>query len=444
MKKTVQSPYSLRKVFKGASVYSIGEVLTKASGFFLIPLYTRILTPEDYGIVGYMQVFLHIATVVLAFGFHGAQTRYYYEHKNDDLAMGRFMFTINAVSILTGLLLFTPIVVIGWINKWQIGSSIPFHPYITVTLATVLFQVMAQNITAYYRARQQFSRTVALNISRFLLVTLASIVLVVVFRMGAFGRVAGLFIGVSLFIITTYWLYAKNFIWKFSREALLYAVSFGAPIVIHLLMTNIHNAIDRIILERFVTLDNLGIYTLGFTIGSAMQIFVTAFNQAYQPSFYQLMSSQRNDIEYQVQKTFKLWLFLITIIAVVGIVLGEPFLRIFAGPRFAKTVDVFPYIILAFFLGSFYFFFSSPIFYFKKTKWLPLITGSSAVINISLNFFLIPTYGIIGAAIATAISHGWNSLISLFVAKKFFKINWPYKWILTASFIVLSSLYFFN
>src|SRR5690554_1698855 len=94
-KKRHTETYSVKKVLKGASMYSLGDVLVKASGFFLIPLYTRVLTPADYGIVGYLQVFSGFLVVVLGFGFYGAQTRYYYEHRDDELAIGRFMFTIN-------------------------------------------------------------------------------------------------------------------------------------------------------------------------------------------------------------------------------------------------------------------------------------------------------------------------------------------------------------
>jgi O-antigen/teichoic acid export membrane protein len=255
----------------------------------------------------------------------------------------------------------------------------------------------------------------------------------------ALGRILGIAVGALVFVITTYWLYARHFIFRFSKNALLYAVAFGAPVVVHLLMATMHNAIDRIILERYVPLQELGFYTLGFTIGGAMQLFVTAFNQAYQPNFFQLMSSGRKDIGYQVIRTFKLWLVLITGVTVVGIIFGGPFLKIFAGPEFVATIEVFPFIILAFFFGSFYFFFSSPIFYFKKTKWLPLITGSSAGINIVLNFLFIPQYGIIGAAIATVISHGWTSLITFFIGNRFYKTKWPIIFIIISIIFVLAS-----
>jgi O-antigen/teichoic acid export membrane protein len=146
----VAAPFSLRKVFKGASIYGLGEVLVKASGFFLIPIYTRVLTPADYGIVGYLQVFLQIATVIVAFGAHGAQTRYYYENSADSEMMGRFAFTINLVPVAFALVVGLPIAVFGSMFGWTVGSAqIPFSPYMVLTLWTVVLQVLANNAVSW-------------------------------------------------------------------------------------------------------------------------------------------------------------------------------------------------------------------------------------------------------------------------------------------------------
>jgi len=273
-------------------------------------------------------------------------------------------------------------------------------------------------------------------------VTFFSILFIVGYNKGALGRVAGIFVGMLIYILISFSIYARHFVYKPSMEALKYAATFGAPIVVHLLAGTIHNAIDRVMLDRYVSLDQLGIYTLAFTIGNVMTVFFSAFNQAYQPSFFQLMSSKRKDIEYQIIRIFKLWLIIITTAASFGILLGGPFLRIFAGKRFVSSIEVFPWIILAMYLGGFYFFFSSSIFYFKKTKYLPVITGASALTNICLNLIFIPRWGIIGAAVSSVISHVVTSVLSLVISNKLYKIRWPYVWIMISCSIVLLSLVF--
>lgn len=431
--------YSLRKVLKGASMYSLGDVLVKASGFFLIPIYTRILTPTDYGIVGYLQVFNQILIVVLGFGFHGAQTRYYFEHRDETDTVGKFMFTINSTTIVAFLVLILPLLLVGSLRGWAIGSeNIPFYPYVSVTLIAVLLSVLNTNLTSSLQMKQNFLGATLVHVFTFLFTTSATIFLVVYLKQGALGRIAGNTLGLAIILLPCYiFLYARHFKPQFSKEALKYAVGFGFPIVIHLLMGTIHNSIDRLMLEHYLPISELGIYTLGISVATVLQMFVTAFNQAYQPSYYELMESGGESREEHIIKTFKFWLVMLTLATCIGIVIGGPFLTIFAGSQFTDVSSIFPYLLLSVYAGSFYYFFSSPIFFYKKTHLLPLITGSSAIINIVMNLLLIPKYGINGAAIATIISHIWISAISYVVGNRLFKIKWPLLFMIASIFLVI-------
>lgn len=433
--------FSLRRVLKGATIYSLGDVLVKASGFFLIPVYTRVLTPADYGVIGYLQVFLSVATVILMFGFNGAQTRYYHEHGADMVMQCRFAFTINLVPVVVGLVLIVPLAIAGRLLDWTVGAAnIPFWPFMVLTMGTVVLQVMANNAVAWFRTRQQYVAASVLQVTRFFAVTGFSLVLILGFGYGALGRVAGLFAGMLVFTVLSFAGYARYFVFRPSKAALAYAVGFGAPLVMHHLAGQVHNMIDRVILERYVGLDDLGIYTLAVTVGMTLNTFVGAFNQAYKPGYYALMSSEAADREAQIVRTFKAWLIMITGLATGGILLGGPFLRVFAGPRFVATIDVFPWIILSVFTGGFYLFFSKPLFYFKKTTYLPPLTIAGAAANVGLNLVLIPRMGMIGAAIATVISHGIHSGITLLVGNRVFPVRWPWGWVVASLSVVGGSV----
>jgi O-antigen/teichoic acid export membrane protein len=437
----VENSFSIKRIFGGASIYSIGEVLTKASGFFLLPIYTRILTPYEYGIVGYLQVFLQLATILLAFGFQGAQTRFFYENRTDKGALGEFMFTINITSMIIGVVIFLPVSILGKIQGWTIGAQgIPMHPYMTVTFATILISIVRNNISGYYRMRQEYIKASILQVLTFFLTAGMTIFLVMTFEDGAYGKILGNLVGYLGVVLIFIVFYARNFVFKFSKASLSYAIGFGGPIVIHLLLSTIHNSIDRIMLEGYLSLESLGIYTIALSVSSAMQMFVTSFNQAYQPTYYQIMSSSTANAHITVVKTFKIWLLLITTITIGGIFLGGPFLTVFAGEKFAESSKILPFLLVSVYVGSFYYFFSSAIFYFKKTKLLPIITGSSAIINISLNFLLIPKLGMVGAAVATIISHGWISIFSFYWGNKLFHIKWPFRFILVSLTLVFVSL----
>ena len=434
---------SVKSVFKGASIYSLGGILVKCSGFFLLPLYTRVLSPEDYGIIGYLTVFSSIASVILGFGFYGAQTRFYYENSTDSQQFGRFAFTINIIPVAIAVMVGGPLIICGTLFDWKISSNqIPFHPFILLILGTVVLEVLALNAVSFYRAQQKFLLATILQVSQFLAVTLFSIFFIVYCQWGALGRIAGMLAGLVVLMFFIMRQYVRSFVWKPSLSSLGFAFAFGGPVVIHLLASSLHNAIDRVMLERFISLNQLGIYTLAFTIGNTLSVFISSFNQAYQPSYFKLMASNDPAIGKKIWKTFSAWLALITAAAACMILAGKPFITIFAGERFSETVHVFPWIVYAVYLGSFYFFFSSPIFYFKKTMYLPLITGISAIVNIITNLTLIPTYGIIGAAVATAFSHLIQSVLAYIIGGRMYRMKWPWVYIAVSMVVVSLSLVF--
>ncbi len=429
--------YSIKKIFRGASIYSFGEVLTKGSGFFLLPLYTRILTPTDYGIIGYLQVFISLLATIFIFGFHSAQMRYVFEYSTDTSKVGQFLYTINIFPIVISLIIFVPLSLIGSTNGWVLGKdSIPFFPYFVIAFITVVVSIFNQNMKSYFQTKQKYFRVASISFLMFLISTFSTVLFVVEFKIGALGVLAGKLIGVFIVSLIFAWLYTRDFVFKFSKEGLVFAMKFGTPVAFHLLLGMIHSSIDRIMLGHYVNLYEVGIYSLGISLSGALLIFVSAFNQAYQPSYYQLMSSDDNDIENKLINTFKIWLIAVTIGTSVLLIFGKPFLSIFIGPKFEEVSSLFPFLVLSVYFGSYYYLFSLTIFYFKKTKLLPVITGTSAIINIILNILFIPYYGIFGAAVATIISHFWVSLISYIVSRKIFKVQLPIYYIIASNIVI--------
>lgn len=425
--------FSLRRLLAGAGVYSLGEVLVSASGFLLIPLYTRVLTPTDYGVVGYVQVFLQVTVPILAVEFHGAQARYLFEDHGTADELGRFLFTINAFPTVVAIAVFAPLTVLGVTLRWTVGSAgIPFWPYMTLVLWSALFTVLANNALGYYRALQRYAVATALQVGRFLGITGFTLFFVLVLDMGALGRIGGLFAGLLLFVFVSFAPYARHFRFQWDGAALRYALLFGAPLVIHALAATVHAVIDRFILERYVDLEQLGIYSLAFTVGNALNLFIVGFNRAFQPSYYRFMAEESDSADHHVVRSFTAWLLIISVVSIIGIVAGRPFLQVFAGPRFVSAGPLFPWIILAVFLGGFYYFFSAPLFYYKKTAILPLITGSSAIANIGLNLLFIPRFGAIGAIVATGASHAIMSALAFGFGMRLQRVSWPY-WLIAIS-----------
>ena len=413
--------YSLRLVFKGASIYTIGQVGTKAFGFFLIPVYTRFLSPAEYGIVGYLHVMLQLMSTMLMFGFFGAQTRYYYEFKNEGRRFGEFLFSINMYLIAVLLLICGSLTFWGsYIYGLLKVKNIPFYPYLPIIIWTAFFQIINQMVVSYYLASKQFKECALLQFLQFAFMTAMILFFVVYMKEGALGKVKGHLVGQMAFFVLFYIPYLRKFVFRFDKQYVKYALAFGIPIVFHLLAVVLHNSIDRVILEKYVTMEQLGIYSLGYQIGMVMSIIVIAVNNAWQPNYFDLMSSDAHDKGYENRRIFALWLVVIGPACLIGMLWAKEFLILFTPENYHAADGVVPIIILGYFFQGVYFFAVSPIFQFKKTKVLPFLTGAAALLNIALNFLFIPRFGIYGAAYATLISFCFQSVFVYFMGRKLY------------------------
>jgi len=434
--------YSLKSVFKGASVYSIGQILTKASGFFLIPVFTYYLTPSEYGIVGYLQMVLQLFATILMFGFFGAQTRYFYEFKDNAKKIGEYLFSTNAF-LMTVLIFICTVITLWGKSLYSLLNikDIPFYPFVVLTVWTAFLQIMNQMVISFNMAAKKYKKVAVLQFLQFASMSIFSIILIVYFKKGALGRIEGLFYGQLAFFLIFYFNYAKNFTLNFKSEYVKYALAFGVPIVFHLLAGVLHNSADRFILEKFVSMSQLGLYTLAYQLGMVMSILVTAINQAWQPNYFDLMSSDCSDDQkkYENRKYFAYWIFIISSICLFGVLFTKEILFLLTPSEYHRASGIVQIILAGYFMQGLYYFAASPIFFYKKTKLLPFLTGSSALLNILLNLIFIPIYGIYGAAVATLISYFYQALVIYLVGIKFFNPNFEVSKVVTIlAFIVVS------
>jgi O-antigen/teichoic acid export membrane protein len=199
-----------------------------------------------------------------------------------------------------------------------------------------------------------------------------------------------------------------------------FALSFGVPVVFHHFTGIIHSSIDRVILERYVSLHELGIYTLGYQIGMVLSVIVSSFNKTWIPNYYELMQNDLVDRPYHVKRALNFWLPFVGFFCLIGSLWSSEFLFFMTPTRYHASAKIVPIILFGYVFECLYYFAVNPIFFYKKTKILPFATGSAALLNIGLNFLFIPKYGIMGAAYATVISFAYTALVIYQIGKRLF------------------------
>ena len=199
--------------------------------------------------------------------------------------------------------------------------------------------------------------------------------------------------------------------------------------------------IDRYIIEHLKGTATVGLYSAGYKLGIFMLLITTAFNYAWQPFFLRIGNTKEAKpvfarvFTYYILGTLFVWITLSAFIH--EIVRFKLFGFSIIGPSFYDSEIIIPVVLLAYIFQGVYLNFMPGIYFEKKTHYILLFTFSGALVNIGLNFVLIPRFGIMGSAVATLAGYITMALITFPVTQKLFKV--PYEWSQIFK-IVLSSI----
>jgi O-antigen/teichoic acid export membrane protein len=434
------------KLLHQSGFYMLGQILQKAVSLLLLPVWTIYLTPSDYGIMGTLAAYSQVLGILLLFGIHAALTRHYFDFKHDHEAQRRyvtsnllFMAAVPGV-ILTALILFgAPL----WARATAspIASNvIPFRPLVVLMLITVYGGLLYRLPYSLYQAQQKPWKCVALDFGGFVLSVGISLVLVVGLSKGVYGMIlGGCIASVVTALVATGLLLREWFVPKVEWAHVSRSLSYGLPFIPHLLAGWALAFVDRVMLQRMVPMDDVGRYTLAITLGMVMLMIVTSIKDAYEPYYYNLLSSDAHP-DRKVIRIFSMYVTAIGLLALFGSLFAGELIMLLTPARYHESAKYVAPVILGYLFLGFYFNVGMAIFYYKKTKLLPVLTGIAAVCNITLNYLLIPRFGAIAAAWNTYACYAIMFTIYYIIAQRVRRFPYPIVKIVTLSALSLLSV----
>lgn len=416
-----QFDYSLKDAFKGGVIFAAGQVLTKSLSFFLVPLYAHFLSTEDYGIVGFFDVWGNIGFVVLMLGLYGAQTRLVVERTGDSEAEGRLLSSLNLYVALACSLGFC--VVVGTGRFWGdalLPDDVQVFPHVATIAGTVCFRVFNQLCISYYVAKRRYVYTMVSQIVLFALTSGAVVFFVAISGQGALGKFRGALVGNAAFFAIFYWNYARRFRLPICVRDLRESIQFGIPLSVHLLAAVAHQWVGMLILKGVGGFAELGLYNLAMQASVAMGVVITSANRAWNPSYYALMSREGLDREREVRRAAAVWLVLVGGLCLIGGLYARAVLAFVVPPSFLPSSRLVPPVLLGQLFNALYFVASGPLFFYKRTRVMPFLTGSVAVVNALSVALLAERWGATGAAHANLVSYALLAIGAFVLSKRLF------------------------
>ncbi|MCK5375201.1 MAG: oligosaccharide flippase family protein [Alphaproteobacteria bacterium] len=436
----------MSKLVKNTSLYTIGNILPSAAGFFLLPIYTRYLTPSDYGIVSSMQVLSTILAIIFTLAVERSVYRLYWDHKTEDEKrdyLGTIVIALAPIAAFILILLFLFQSLVG-----SIYASIPFYPFYVYAILTSFFSVFARVPKIYLQLEQKAGKFVILSILQFVVDTTLVLWFVVRMKAGAEGMLKGHMVGHALMLIIFLYMTCKVIHLTFKPWMLKGSLKFSLPMIPSLLCAWVLNLSDRIFIERYLSLSDVGIYSLGYKIAGLVLIITGAFGMAYNPVFYQLANSEDQVAAKRTLYSYNnIYVMVILLVCFLVSFFSKEVIVLLLDPRFAEAYKIVPIIALAYFISIGASLLNLSIYQEKKTVAIMFIQIFGASLNIALNFLLVPNFGAYGAAYATVLSFTAILICKYLYAKKCYFIDYDWNKIIMGLLLavpLVSTVYFID
>lgn len=414
---------NFKRIAKTSIAYSIQDIFEKGLGVFLMPIYTSYLVPEEYGIIALMSLFSSLLVEFFLVGQPNAIMRFYFDFESEERKnyLGTIFSYVFVVPVCLSFMFFLwgkPIFEICFpsIKPFSIGL---------LAMGIACFSCLPTFILTLWRTEENIKNYLLFSLSSFIFRTFLILIFIIAFGWGAKGQLYGVFISQGLFWLISIWVINKKINWHFSYLFFKKSILFGLPLIPHILSAIILSSSDRYMIEYYCGLDSVGLYSVAYSIGS-IALFVSAgFGKALGPFFYSQMSQDMENARFTFSRLATIYFTAIIFITAIMHFFSNEIVSVLTGPAYKNAGIVAPVVSLGIMFNCFYNIPIYTLYYFKKTNYIPILTGFSAIINIVFNLFLIPPMGNIGAAWATFVAYLFMFFSVFIVSQKLFFI--PYE-----------------
>lgn len=427
---------------KNSFLYLISNTLIKAASFFLLPLYSYLVPPEAYGYIYVVSALSNFIAVFLPFSMSICISRFYFDCKGIDEVKSLYSTIVLFVFISSSVLI-TPMFI--WSGKIAFFLNLPQN-YFVIGLVISYFNIYYTLILALLyvcqKAKQVSITSAAVGIGHIILQ------LALVFSMEDKGMallLTMLIQAISVFAIFLF--YSKPYLSsRFDLGNTIKYIKYSLSQFPSDVSGWLVNFTDRIFINKYISPASAGIYGIGANIGQIPMMVFTSVNSAFTPhvnSQYKDMETSEGEtldgIRTRLSYVFMVVSSIMMMLMTLMIVLANNIVSILS-PAYSDAFLVIIIMLLASLMNNYRCMYMAPLAYnIKYTKVKSLIWVVAGVLNISLNFFLIPRYGIYAACINSLITYTITFLLMLYYGKK--AIYMKYDWNLLLKVLMVSLLY---
>jgi O-antigen/teichoic acid export membrane protein len=411
-------------LFGATIVYGLGDAANRSlAALVLIPLYTRFLSPEDYGILTTLAPLAWLTSTICGMSMSGSLVRFYHD-SSDEAQRKRLCGTVTLFVLAIPLVIVALLSVAGRRPFEHYFPQVPFAPYGLLTLWFAYFVIVPELLLALWRAQEKPLPYVLFSCAGFVVTASAIAVAVAKMQMGLLGKmVAELSVAIALSIVALA-LLRRRLTWRVDSGLLRSVLLFGLPLVPHNVTRWVLNYVSRPILLSKAGAYEAGLFGLGSQLGGLLLIMVASADKALTPWFYR--TAGEPDAPRVLGRTATHFFIAISSVTLVICVFGREIIQILGTPEYQDAHRIVPLIALGALFVAAYYFPIKGLMLLKRTVVVPLLTATAGTVTIGVNLLLVPKLGMIGAATGTVAGQIILFTLTFAVSQRLYTIHYEY------------------
>lgn len=402
IKKIATKPF-VKDYFK---IFSV-DVLVKASGIILLPVYLKLMTQEEFGLYGYLVAIISTFALVFNLGIYTAQSKLYHEYAPEK--RGEVLYTLNLILLIFISILLASLILFDLdfpVVNFFFKTPLNYSQYRFPVLLGVVVSVYSMMLVNFFLTSEDLKKVQIFNIARIILVN-ALVIGTLYFSNERDGTLTRLTYSnlVELFIIVGF---ASFYIRKmkplFNKQVAIKAIAISTPILVSALLGIFINLSDRFFLEKFGTLSDLAIYNVALSIAGVVPFVFTSFQNIWLPQFLKERNFESNRAR---SKKMVLRLSIAFVGLSVLIIVAFKIMLIFSiiDDKYVDIMPLLPLVLITSIVSSLTGMYSNHLIYLDKLH-IIIVTGVPiAILGVILNYNLVPSYSIYGAALSSFIAN---------------------------------------
>ena len=414
LKKSLQLYKNLPVQVKASAWFLICSFLQKGIAMITTPIFTRILSTQEYGKFSVFNSWMSIITPIVCLNlFSGvyAQGVVKFEKNRDQYSSSLQGLVFTMIAVWTSVYIFTKSF---WNELFSLTTVQMICMFILIwTSSSYSFWAMDQRVDFKYR------KQVLLTLLMSTVQPAVCIWFILCSEDKVTSRIVGMTVVHLMLYIGTFIVQMRKGKQFFDKRYWGYALKFNIPLLPHYLSTTILASSDRIMISSMAGDDKAGIYSLAYSISQIMTMFNSALLQTIEPWIYRKLKEKKgHDIAHVAYPCF----ILIALLNIALILFAPEIVDIFAPIEYHEAIWCIPAVALSVFFSFLYTFFATFEFYYEKTKYIASATVGGAILNIILNYICITHFGYMAAAYTTLVSYILYAILHYYFMRKICKI----------------------